>query len=165
MNNEKRNPGGDATGLLQSLRSQDEKSLLLSGNIEVLVRKFLSEVFSAVEAGSKGYVSRERAISTIQNNCLYYARIFTGETKTVHFGGVEVEYTTDSKWHPTGLAAFIRKEMGMPPDVADDEAIADAWASLAKSALQIVESYGSDSERAVDALVAHGVRLFSGIKV
>ena len=61
---DKRNPGGDATGLLQPM--DDERSLHRAENLGALIRKFIAQTLDAVHRSSAGQISRELDVATVQ---------------------------------------------------------------------------------------------------
>lgn len=150
-----RNPGGDATGLLQSLKATGETSLLRPENLGAVVRKFIAGVLDAVERASREQISRELGIATVQASCGYFAGILTGR--------IASDYTVDGKWFPDGLAAHLRQELETDGDA--EEVIGKAFSAIAQHVFQIVEIEGEDEgQKAIDELVRASIMLLSGIK-
>lgn len=148
-----RNPGGDPTGLLQSLNATDETSLLRAENIGALVRKYISQTLDAVYRVSTGQISHGLSVASAQVNCGYYARILTGK--------VQDKYSIDGNWYPVGLAKHLRKELGVEGD--DEKVISEAFAAITHHVFRILEEEDGD-EAAIDELVRASIMLFSGIK-
>lgn len=149
---DKRNPGGDATGLLQSMG--DERSLHHAENLGGLIRKFIAQTLDAVHRASTGQISRELGVATVQANCRHYARQLTGSTDS--------KYTIDGAWFPKGLAAHLRTELDVEGD--DEKVISEAFASIAHHVFEIVEMDETSSQKAVDDLVHASMILLSGMK-
>lgn len=150
---DKRNPGGDATGLLQSM--DDERSLNRAENLGAVVRKFVAIVLNAVSDASDGKISRELGIATVQASCDYYAGLLTGR--------ISGDYSVDGAWFPNGLAAHLRTELDVDGDA--EEVISSAFASIAHHLFEIVQMDDEEaSQNAVDDLVRASMLLLSGVK-
>ena len=150
-----RNPGGDATGLLQSLRAQDGNSLLASANLGKMIRRFIAGALDAVARSTSGQMSRELGVATVQASCRYFARQMTG--------AVPGDYSLDGKWFSAGLAAHLRS--ALPATGSDEDVIAEAWASVANHVFEIVKLESEDEQKkAIDDLVRASLMLFSGMK-
>lgn len=148
-----RNPGGDATGLLQSMG--DEKSLRRPENLGALVRRFVAGVLDAVSRASEGQITRELGVATVQSSCRYFAGLLTGR--------VAGDFTVDGAWYPTGLAAHLRTELDTEGDA--EEVISSAFASIAHHVFEIAEMDDEDAaQKAVDDLVRASMLLLSGMK-
>lgn len=150
----RRNPGGDATGLMQSLQAQPENSLLRSDVAERFVRWFVFRVFRAV--GDQVRLGS----ASVEADCGYAARILMGVIR-------ESKYSTDPSWHPAGLAAFIRAEFSdrINPEWGDEEVLTNAMAMLALRCYKAIEAPEDEQEAMVDALVADGVSMLLGVSV
>ena len=66
MEVKERNPGGDATGLVQSMQANGPDSLLRAENVGAVVRTFLGEVFNSLERVGAGQISRDLGVATVQ---------------------------------------------------------------------------------------------------
>ena len=150
-----RNPGGDATGLMQSLRKQDDPaSLLLAENLGQMIRKFIHGVITAVADANEGKIERELGVASVQADSRYYARQMTG--------AVAGDYKPDGDWYPKGCAAFLRQHLRAKGD--DEEVLAEGWASVAHHVFAIVQMPEDQQQRAVDDLVKATIRLFGGFQ-
>lgn len=148
-----RNPGGDPTGLLQSLRAQDASSLLRHDVADRFVRDFVSKVFKAVADPVR------LGAASVEAECGFSARVLSGTA-------VAAGYSIDPAWHPAGLAAFLRS--AFPAQIrateSDEQAIASAFALMALAAYKILEEPAAEQEGHVDALVADGVAMLLGVR-
>lgn len=150
---DERNPGGDATGLLQSMG--DEHSLNRAENLGALIRKFIAQTLDAVHRSSAGQISRELGVATVQANCRYYARQLTGAT--------DGKYTIDGAWFPKGVAAHLRTELDVEGD--DEKVISEAFASIAHHVFEIAKMDDeNEAKTAIDGLVRASMLLLSGMK-
>lgn len=148
-----RNPGGDATGLLQSMG--DDGSLRRAENLGALVRKFIAGVLDAVSRASDGQITRELGVATVQSSCRYFAGLLTGR--------IPGDYTVDGAWFPNGLAAHLRTELDTDGDA--EEVISSAFASIAHHVFEIAEmDDDAAAQESVDGLVRASVLLLSGMK-
>ena len=147
-----RNPGSDATGLLQSMG--DESSLRRAENLGALVRRFIAGVLDAVARASDGQITRELGVATVQSSCRYFAGLLTGR--------IPGDYTVDGAWFPNGLAAHLRTELETDGDA--EEVISSAFASIAHHVFEIAEMDEASAQKAVDDLVRASILLLSGMK-
>lgn len=147
-----RNPGADATGLLQSMG--DESSLRRAENLGALVRRFIAGVLDAVARASDGQITRELGVATVQSSCRYFAGLLTGR--------IPGDYTMDGAWFPNGLAAHLRTELETDGDA--EEVISSAFASIAHHVFEIAEMDEASAQKAVDDLVRASILLLSGMK-
>lgn len=147
-----RNPGADATGLLQSMG--DESSLHRAENLGALVRRFIAGVLDAVARASDGQITRELGVATVQSSCRYFAGLLTGR--------IPGDYTVDGAWFPNGLAAHLRTELETDGDA--EEVISSAFASIAHHVFEIAEMDEASAQKAVDDLVRASILLLSGMK-
>lgn len=147
-----RNPGADATGLLQSMG--DESSLRRAENLGALVRRFIAGVLDAVARASDGQITRELGVATVQSSCRYFAGLLTGR--------IPGDYTVDGAWFPNGLAAHLRTELETDGDA--EEVISSAFASIAHHVFEIAEMDEASAQKAVDDLVRASILLLSGMK-
>lgn len=147
-----RNPGADATGLLQSMG--DESSLHRAENLGALVRRFIAGVLDAVARASDGQITRELGVATVQSSCRYFAGLLTGR--------IPGDYTVDGAWFPNGLAAHLRTELETDGDA--EEVISSAFASISHHVFEIAEMDEASAQKAVDDLVRASILLLSGMK-
>lgn len=93
---ERRNPGADATGLIQSLEAQAPDSLLRRDVAEQFVRGFVFRIFRAV------WDEKRLGFASVSAESEYAANILAGQVQGAKF-------SIDPTWHPDRLVAFVRK--------------------------------------------------------
>lgn len=156
---EARNPGGDATGLIQSLRQNKSAgpSLVDALVVESLVRGFLGRVFGRISAFAEGKVTRGLASSADQADCLYMAG---------HFSGRIGDYSVQPGWNPSGLAQSLRVALAgeIDPSESDESVISQLFALAVHRVYQVVSLPEDEQEPAVDALLRLTVMLLLGVR-
>lgn len=158
--NKPRNPGGDGTGLMQSLRSQGENSLLKADVIGRLVRRLIKDVMNTITDSNAGRISVALGRATVEARCGYYAGVLSGRIKLEGFD-------TDPSWHPTGLADFIRSQPHEHITVtqSDEHVITEALALIVLASYRVLEMPESEQNAGIDQVVSYGVGLLGGIPI
>jgi len=158
MNNDRKNPGADPTGLLQSIAGQSPQSLLRPDVLGRFVRAFLGDLLRAVDDVNSGRVSKDLGVASTQASCGYYSGVLSGRVKLDGF-------ETDAHWHPSGLASFLRKNLGNRVMVtkSDEDVISESLALLAHALFAILSLPEDQREPAVDRLVSYAIGQLGGV--
>lgn len=151
-----RNPGGDPTGLLQSLRQHGEGSLLDYVIASKFARAFIGSVLKAVANVNAGRTSRDLGVAAVQADCRYYAGVLSGR---LQLDG----YSIDPSWHPAGLASHIREVTDIKLD--GEDAIEEFLALVAHGVFDVLRKPEGEQEAGIDALVVKTSSVLVGVHV
>ena len=150
MEDGKTNP----TGLVQSMQMQEHPgSLLGAPAIGRLVRQFIAEVLDALDKARREGLTRDAGAAVVEASSRYFAGVMTGRIQREGFSG-------GGDWLERGLPHYLREHHGIGSE--GEEAIAEAFAKIAKRVFQIV-TRPLPPEPALDRLVASSVALFGGM--